>query len=230
MHLIEDVCVFELVDEHGHAVGAGERAAKLYITPLFNIAQPLIRYELTDELTLIDGPCACGSSMRRIDDIAGRSDDVFTYAGGIVVHPQTFRSPLGRERHVVEYQVRQTEHGAAIALRVDAAVGLDSLRGLLMNELGKGGVHEPIVTIDLVDGFDRQTTGKFKRFVPTGCGGRSIARVIDVDWRNAGISGVRACRPFCHRRRAVWKAAGASASIKEDPLLHRGLKRRSSCI
>ena len=62
--------------------------------------------------------------------------------------------------------MRQTERGAAIAVRVDGAVGLDSLRGFLVSELGKAGVHEPIVTIDLVDGFDRQTTGKFKRFVP----------------------------------------------------------------
>src|SRR5438874_12809602 len=59
MHLNEDVCVFELVDESGVPVKPVERAAKLYITPLFNVAQPLIRYELTDELTVIDAPCAC---------------------------------------------------------------------------------------------------------------------------------------------------------------------------
>src|SRR5207237_3414990 len=106
------------------------------------------------------------SMLRRVDDMAGRSDDVFTYSGGLVVHPQTFRSPLGRERHVVEYQVRQTERGAAIALRVDGAVGLEDLRGMLTGALAEAGIREPIVTIDVVEGLERQTTGKFRRFVP----------------------------------------------------------------
>src|SRR4030095_4253022 len=105
MHLNEDVCIFEPVDEHGAPVAVGQRAAKLFVTPLFNLAQPLIRYELTDEVTLKDAACPCGSGMRLIDDIGGRSDDTFLYAGGVVAHPMLFRSPLGRQRNIVEYQV-----------------------------------------------------------------------------------------------------------------------------
>jgi phenylacetate-coenzyme A ligase PaaK-like adenylate-forming protein len=32
---------------------------------------PLIRYEITDPVTAINGPCACGSAHRRIADIQG---------------------------------------------------------------------------------------------------------------------------------------------------------------
>jgi phenylacetate-coenzyme A ligase PaaK-like adenylate-forming protein len=170
LHLNEDLCVFEPVDARGRPVGPGERAAKLYVTPLFNYAQPLIRYELTDEVTLLNGgPCACGSAMRRIDDIGGRSDDVFTYQGGMVVHPIIFRSPLGRERHIVEYQVRQTERGADVELRTDGPMDADTLRLALVEGLTSAGVSNPQVNVGIRGAeFERQATGKFKRFFPLG--------------------------------------------------------------
>ena len=166
MHLNEDLCIFELVNNDGRAVSPGERAAKLYITPLFNYAQPLIRYELTDEVTLIDEPCPCGSAMRRVEDIEGRSDDVFTYAGGLAVHPLVFRSCLGHERNIVEYQVRQTQQGATIFVRTQADVDTASLATALERELGRVGLTAAQVTIEVVDAFDRQQTGKLKRFFP----------------------------------------------------------------
>ena len=45
----------------------------------------------------------------------GRVDDVFTYDGGVQVHPHVFRSVLCRDRGIVEYQVRQTATGADVA-------------------------------------------------------------------------------------------------------------------
>ena len=171
MHLNEDLCIFEPVDNEGRPVPAGQRAAKLYVTPLLNHAQPLIRYELTDEVTLIDEPCPCGSKLRRIDDIEGRADDMFVYDGGVIVHPLSFRSLLGRERHVMEYQVRQTERGAAIALRADGEVHTAAIRDAIERELAHLGLRDPAVTVDVVNGFDRQSTGKLKRFFPLAWGG-----------------------------------------------------------
>jgi phenylacetate-coenzyme A ligase PaaK-like adenylate-forming protein len=160
MHLSEDVCIFEPVDEHGAPVAVGQRAAKLFVTPLFNIAQPLIRYELTDEVTLQVGACPCGSGMRLIDDIGGRSDDTFIYAGGVVAHPMLFRSPLGRQRNIVEYQVCQTADGASVELRTDGDVDLESLRQTLTRELQTIGIPTPEITIGVVPTFERQSTGK----------------------------------------------------------------------
>jgi phenylacetate-coenzyme A ligase PaaK-like adenylate-forming protein len=166
MHVNEDLCIFEPIDADGRPVRAGQRAAKLYITPLFNHAQPLIRYELTDEVTVIDEPCPCGSNFRRIDDIEGRADDMFVYRDGVSVHPLVFRSVLGQQRNVIEYQVRQTERGAAIALRVDGEVGTATIRDAIARELTRLGLPEPEVSVELVSGFDRQQTGKLKRFFP----------------------------------------------------------------
>jgi phenylacetate-coenzyme A ligase PaaK-like adenylate-forming protein len=166
MHLNEDLCIFELVDEAGKPVPPGERCARVYVTNLANLAQPLIRYELTDELRILDEPCPCGSAFRRVDDIEGRSDDLFTYPGGVIVHPLVFRSPLGRERHVIEYQVHQTPRGAAIQFRADGEVDADALSQRIADALARADVKEPQVTVASVEAFERQVTGKLKRFFP----------------------------------------------------------------
>jgi phenylacetate-coenzyme A ligase PaaK-like adenylate-forming protein len=166
MHLNEDLCIFELVDETGKPVPPGERCAKLYITNLTNLAQPLIRYELTDELRILDEPCPCGSAFRRVDDIEGRSDDLFTYPGDVVVHPLVFRSPLGRERHVVEYQVHQTPRGARIQIRLDGEMDVAALSGRIADGLVRAGVTEPQVAVERAEAFERHATGKLKRFFP----------------------------------------------------------------
>jgi hypothetical protein len=77
-----------------------------------------------------------------------------------------FRSPLGRQRNIVEYQVRQTAHGASVELRTAGDVDLDSLRQTLMRELQAIGIPAPEIAIGLVPTFERQSTGKLKRFIP----------------------------------------------------------------
>jgi len=165
LHLNEDVCIFEPVDEQGNPVPAGIRSAKVYVTPLYNLAQPLIRYELTDEITVLEKACSCGSPLRLIDDIGGRADDVFRY-GDVLVHPMVFRSRLGQHRHIIEYQVRQTDRGADIAVRAEGDVALGDLRVALERELTARGVTDAAVALHLVDKLDRMATGKLRRFVP----------------------------------------------------------------
>ena len=116
----DDNVIVEPVDAQGRPVGPGESAQRLLITNLFNHTLPLIRYELTDELTV----AARGArSFFRATKVEGRADDVFRY-GTIVVHPLTFRSPLGRHPDVVEYQVRQTAHGADVSLIANDGVDI----------------------------------------------------------------------------------------------------------
>ena len=71
----------------------------------------------------------------------------------------------------MEYQVRQTERGAAIALRADGEVHTAAIRDAIERELAHLGLRDPAVTVDVVNGFDRQSTGKLKRFFPLARGG-----------------------------------------------------------
>jgi phenylacetate-CoA ligase len=72
MHLSDDLIIFEPVDEHGRAVAPGTRSAKVLLTVLYNHALPLIRYELDDEITVLEQPCPCGSRHTLIEDVQAR--------------------------------------------------------------------------------------------------------------------------------------------------------------
>lgn len=165
-HLSDDLVIVEPVDEDGRPVAPGERSAKIYLTNLFNRALPLIRYEITDEVTLLPEPCPCGSAHRCVGDIQGRLDDVFLY-DGLRVHPHVFRSVLGRHAGIVEYQVRQSEDGARIAVRCGAPVVLELVSAEIAAGLAALGVPRPVIDVTAVERLQRDGgPAKLRRFVP----------------------------------------------------------------
>jgi phenylacetate-CoA ligase len=72
-----DTCLAECADDEGRPVPDGVASAKVLVTNLHNLTQPLIRYELTDRFTPAGGS-AGGALRARVD---GRADDLFRYAG-----------------------------------------------------------------------------------------------------------------------------------------------------
>lgn len=166
IHLSDDLFVIEPVDRQGNPVASGERAESVYLTSLFNRTQPLIRYQLTDEVTVLDEPCPCGSALLRIEDIQGRLDDCFAYPDGPTVHPFTFRSLLGRERDVTEYQVCQTVDGADVSVVGTDAIDTTLIAERLRRALVDAGLVTARVVATRVDAIERQATGKLRRFVP----------------------------------------------------------------
>jgi phenylacetate-coenzyme A ligase PaaK-like adenylate-forming protein len=165
LHVNDDLCIVEPVDERGEPVPTGTPAAKLYVTNLYNHVQPLIRYELDDAVTFLAGRCACGSHMRRIANVAGRVEDRLRY-GDIVVHPQAIRLALLHDRHLVGYQVRQTPSGASIRFLADGDVDVERLRRSFTALLAGLGVPDPVVDVERVADLPREPTGKIRRIVP----------------------------------------------------------------
>ena len=162
LHLSDDLLIIEPVDAENRPVPAGTRSAKVLLTSLYNPALPLIRYELTDEITVLDELCPCGSAHRLIEDPYGRHDDSFRY-GEILVHPHVFRSVLGSQSAILEYQVHQTANGAHILIR--GHEGAQTL-GELRRGLEQLGVRHPELSIINVEAIERQETGKIRRFIP----------------------------------------------------------------
>jgi phenylacetate-coenzyme A ligase PaaK-like adenylate-forming protein len=163
----EDLVVIEPVDAEGRPVAIGERAAKVFATNLTNRVLPIIRYEITDELTLLPPDLECPWSGHRIAQIHGRQDDVFEYAGSRRIHPHTFRSVLTHHASVAEYQVRQTRQGADVVLVSSDAVDLARVEGELVSALRLAGLERPSVSLERVTHIDRHPNSqKLKRFVP----------------------------------------------------------------
>jgi phenylacetate-coenzyme A ligase PaaK-like adenylate-forming protein len=165
IHLCDDLVIVEPVDLAGRPVPPGVRSDKVLVTAISNPTLPLIRFELTDQVTFLDGPCPCGSAHRLIADVESRLDDVFTYPGGRVVHPHVFAGELRRDPRIVEYQVRQTPAGAEV-LVVGAAADPAAMARSLEAELARLGIPGPSVEVHLVDQLERQATGKVRRFLP----------------------------------------------------------------
>ena len=175
LHLADDLLIVEPVTSRDEPVPPGGRADKIYLTNLFNHTLPLIRYEITDEVTLLDGPCRCGSGHRLIADPQGRLDDTFDY-GQIAVHPHVFRSPLSRHRSIIEYQIRQTARGATITVVCDGPADLPALEAELAAGLTGIGVPSPQVSVTPAASIERHATGKLRRFVPLADAGQAYHR------------------------------------------------------
>jgi phenylacetate-CoA ligase len=81
LHVNEDACILEAVDDELNPVPFGQVAQRVLVTNLLNTVQPLLRYELTDSVVLDDKPCACGSPFLVIR-VQGRTDDTFFLLDG----------------------------------------------------------------------------------------------------------------------------------------------------
>lgn len=167
LHLNDDLLVVEPVDAGGRPTPPGELSAKIFVTSLYNHDLPLVRYEMDDQIRVLPRPCGCGSAMRAIEDVHGRTDDTFSFSGGVVAHPLIFSTVLGRAPQVAEYQVHQTANGAdVLVLPAGEALDLRSLRRDLEQGLAAVGVVQPRVTVRAVARIPRLSTGKIRRFVP----------------------------------------------------------------
>lgn len=98
------------------------------------MAQPLIRREITDSMTVSDEPCPCGSAQRRAFDLRSRLDDVFAHEGGPTLRSlMVLCDALEIDRHVIDFQVHQAPRRADALVVSDALVDL----GAIDAELGR---------------------------------------------------------------------------------------------
>lgn len=166
LHLCEDTAILEPVDADGRASEPGTTSTRLLVTNLMNPVLPLIRYELDDAVTVSTehGACACGSSFKKIDRIAGRTEDLFQY-GDMFVEPFALQTVIGHEPAVLEYQVRQTSRGAHFLLKSSGPFDDVRLAADLACALENQGLSDPEVTLECVPVIARTGLGKAKRFV-----------------------------------------------------------------
>lgn len=111
-HIYEDLVLVEPVDATGEAVPVGTAGARLLVTVLFSRTMPLIRYELSDRVTLGATSCACGSPFRVLERVEGREQDTITVTtarGPVTLHPNVFHAALD-DLDVAGWQVVQEAH------------------------------------------------------------------------------------------------------------------------
>lgn len=171
IHLFENVTLFENVDEEGRPVPPGEPGAKLLVTNLHNLVQPIIRLEVSDVVTIEPEPCPCGRTLVRARAIEGRSDDVLKLpdhdGGEVRVYPIEF-GIVTRDREVREFQIVQ--EGTSVRVLVVPRRGVDGelearLRVAVSRRLVELGVEEPRVAVERREELARSAGGKLQMVV-----------------------------------------------------------------
>ena len=89
-HVQSENVIVEVVDDRGNPCGPGEHGRAL-VTDLHNFAEPIIRYEIGDYVT-VGGPCPCGRGLPVLDRILGRSRNMVRYPDGDSAWPMAWSS------------------------------------------------------------------------------------------------------------------------------------------
>ena len=80
LHVNADWVILEPVDEHFRPVPAGQPSSSVLLTNLANHVQPLVRYDLGDQVSLHSERCSCGSPLPVLK-VQGRHDEPLVMAG-----------------------------------------------------------------------------------------------------------------------------------------------------
>ena len=158
-----DMCIVELVDAENRPLADGTASTRVLVTNLYNLTQPLIRYELTDRF--VRYPTLPGSGHLRAE-VDGRADDVFRY-DGVEVHPLVIATAMVKTPRVLEYQVRQTARGVDVAVVTEGPIEMVRLAEAIEDGLRRVGLASPLATVREVASIPRHPqTGKTRRFIP----------------------------------------------------------------
>lgn len=119
LHIFEDHFYPEIIDpDTGDVLPAGEKG-ELVLTTLTRQGTPVVRYRTRDITYLIEEPCACGRTSRRIHRLMGRNDDMLIIRG-VNIFPQQVEDILLRVEGVEpHYRLIVDREGVMDTLEVE---------------------------------------------------------------------------------------------------------------
>ena len=126
MHVFEDHFYPEIIDpDTGETLPDGE-FGELVLTTLSKYAMPMIRYRTRDLTRIINEPCKCGRTIRRIDRISARSDDMFIIRGVNVFPSQIESALLTVEGVSANYLIILTTENGMDSIELDVEINSES--------------------------------------------------------------------------------------------------------
>jgi phenylacetate-CoA ligase len=84
LHLAEDHFLFEVIDPETLAPVPAGQPGELVVTTLTKEGIPVVRYRTRDLTAILDAPCPCGRTSRRMARVKGRTDDMLIVKGAKV--------------------------------------------------------------------------------------------------------------------------------------------------
>jgi phenylacetate-CoA ligase len=128
LHIWEDHFFCEVIDpETTKPLPLGE-AGELVLTTLTKEALPMLRYRTRDITRLMDEPCACGRTHRRMMRVTGRSDDMLIIRGVNVYPSQVEAVLVGFPGLAPHYQLVLTRDGPMDAITIEVELAAPAPR------------------------------------------------------------------------------------------------------
>ena len=171
MHINDDFFIVEPVDKDNNPVPDGTISDKILLTVLSNFVQPIIRFEMTDRITMHHDQCPCGRKGSWFE-VEGRSNDVLTMidsnGGQVNIAPLPFIFVVEPLDGINNFQL--VLHGYdRIELRIDFLPGGDrnevfiTAESAIRTYLKKFNVENVTVTLSDLPPQRNPRTGKFRQ-------------------------------------------------------------------
>lgn len=174
LHINEDHFLLEILDPTTLQPVAEGEIGELVITTLTKEAFPMVRYRTRDLTRFIPEPCPCGRTLKRMQRVMGRTDDMLIIKG-VNVFPIQIEKVLfeveGTEPHY-QIVVERENHADKITVLVEVMESIffdemrkqreviDRIKSRLASELGVG------VDVKLVEEKTlERSEGKAKRVI-----------------------------------------------------------------
>lgn len=111
LHVCEDQFIIEIVDPNTLKPVPDGEWGEVVFTTLCKDCSPLVRYRTRDISRIIVGECECGRTFRRMDRIAGRTDDMMILRGVNVFPSQIEEETVSFPEIAAQYQLILTTKG-----------------------------------------------------------------------------------------------------------------------
>ena len=164
-HQFCEAGLMEVLDFKDHLPITNGRG-QLVLTPFYNYAMPLIRYENQDQVEVTSKPCACGRTLPIIQKILGREKNVFTYIDGsrswptgpASIYPTFLPS---QQIQVIQKTMTQLEVRFVRDDSSSVPVNVQGLEGVFRKHL------HPSIHIELIEmeKIPRSASGKYEQWI-----------------------------------------------------------------
>jgi phenylacetate-coenzyme A ligase PaaK-like adenylate-forming protein len=104
-HVQAEALIVEVVGGNGRTCAPGD-AGRVLLTPLFNFATPLLRYDIGDYAEQ-GSPCACGRGLPTLNRILGRTRNMLTTPYGKLYWPALSNKVWQKIVPIKKFQLRQ---------------------------------------------------------------------------------------------------------------------------
>jgi len=163
-HISAEGGVIEVLGIDGFPAGPGE-IGRVVVTPLYNYAMPLIRYELGDMAEVGSAQPSCGRGLPTLRRILGRTRNLFRFRDGSTVWPVSGAFRLGDFIALKRFQIVQTDLDQ-VEIRyeraeIDRPIDLPALTQRVTKALR----HPVTVVVRAVDKIDRSASGKYEECI-----------------------------------------------------------------